>query len=95
MSAPTVDDTARQPPAMREAPWVRLHPEAFDFMFADPDAYRWFVSYVGNPVSLRDLCRRTVRRRLGTPLDRKIQQIGYLLPPTIKNYLLMKDLDWH
>jgi len=84
-------DSDNQSPPIPELPWVKLYTEAFDYIRNDPDELSWFISFLCNPVSLREICRRCIRRRLQTPLGAMIEKLPHI-PTVLRNYIAMNDI---
>ena len=84
-----VRESDSQSAPLPDLPWVKLHSEAFDYIRDDPDQLSWLISFLCNPVSLRETCRRCIRRRLRTPLATTIDKLQLQLPTVIKNYIAM------
>jgi len=86
-----IRDSNNQGPPIPDLPWVQLHSEAFDYIRDDPEELSWFISFLHNPVSLREICRRLIRRRLCTPLVTMIDKLPHI-PTVLKNYIAMNDI---
>ena len=86
-----ISDPNNHGPPIPDLPWVQLHTEAFDYMRHDAEQLSWFISFLRNPVSLRDICRRCIRRRLQTPLVTMIDKLQHI-PTVLKNYIAMNDI---
>jgi len=83
-------DPNNQGPPIPDLPWVQLYPEAFDYIQNEPEELSWFISFLSNPGSLREICRRRIRHLLQTPLMTKIEKLQDI-PIVLKNYLAMND----
>jgi len=86
-----VCDSEDHGPPLEDLPSLRLHSEAFDYIRNDPDELSWLVSFLRSPVSLREICRRRIRRRLSTPLATKIAKL-HDIPTVLKDYIAMNDM---
>jgi len=78
------------PPPLPDVPWVQLHSEAFDYIRNDPDQLSWLISYLCNPASLREICRRCIRRRLRAPLETLTTKLR--IPTALRDYIAMNDM---
>jgi len=85
-----IHNPENQGPAIPDLPWVQLHREAFDYIRNDLDELSWFMSFLRNPVSLRETCRRHIRRWLRTPLVTAIEKLQ-CIPTVLKHYIAMND----
>jgi len=86
-----IRDPDSQGPPIPDLPWVRLYSEAFDYIRNEPEELIWFTSFLRNPVSLREICRRHIRHRLRTPLATTIKKLQHI-PTALKNYIAMNDI---
>lgn len=84
-------DSEDQSPPLADVPWVLLHSEAFDYIRNDPEELSWLLSFFRNPVTLREICRRCIRRRLRTPLAKTIRKLQDI-PAVLKDYIAMNDM---
>jgi len=80
-----------QGPPLPDLPWVQLHTEAFDYIRHDPEELSWFTSFLRSPLGLREICRRCIRRCLGTPLATMIDKLQHV-PTVLRNYIAMNDM---
>lgn len=85
-----IDDADNQSLPIPELPWVQLHSEAFDYIRNNPEELSWFISFLSNPVSLREICRRHIRRWLRTPLVKMIEKLQNI-PTMLRHYIAMND----
>lgn len=92
ISNSTVPVTASEARPLNPVPWLQLHNEALDYIRTDQDELTWFSSFLRSPASLRQLCRRSVRRLLGTPLHAKLIQLDGLVPRALIDFLAMTDI---
>lgn len=86
----TRESTDQRPP-LADLPWVQLHSEAFDYIRNEPEELSWFIAFVRNPASLREICRRCIRRLLRTPLATAIKKLPHI-PNFLKNYISMNEM---
>jgi len=86
-----IRDSDNQGPPIPDLPWVQLNSEAFDYIRNDPEELLWFISFLRNPVSLREICRRQIRRWLRIPLVAMIEKLQNI-PTVLKNYIAMNDI---
>jgi len=85
-----IHDNNNQVLPIPELPWIQLHSEAFDYIRNDPEELSWFISFLCNPVSLREICRRHIRRCLRTPLVKMIEKLQNI-PTVLRYYIAMND----
>jgi len=86
-----VCDSEDHGPPLDDLPWLRLHAEAFDYIRNEPSELSWLVSFLRNPVGLREICRRCIRRRLRAPLATTIRKLQHI-PTVLKDYIAMNDM---
>ena len=84
-------ESNNQGPPIADLPWVQLHNEAFDYIRNDPAELSWFICFLRNPVSLREICRRHIRHWLRTPLVTMIEKLQHI-PKVLRNYIAMNDM---
>lgn len=82
--------TEAGPLAQEGMPWAQLRSEAFDYIRADKTQFAWFKEYVTSPTTLKNSCRRCLRRVLRTPIRQKVKELPF--PSVLKDYLMMDDL---
>ena len=86
-----ISDPDNQGPPIPDLPWVQLHTEAFDYIRNDPEELLWFVTFLRNPVSLREICRRCIRCQLPTPLVTMTEKLQHI-PTALRHYIAMYDI---
>ena len=61
------------------------------FLLQKRELLQLLVCSAQSPRPLQKLCCSTIRKNLGMSIEKKVQELH--LPPSLKNYLLLKDLD--
>ena len=77
---------------LRQETYLWTNQDIPDVLQLNPEFWEWIQESIASPAPLRQLVRMLLRRILGTPLNKKIQELT-TLPPFLRNYLLMLELE--
>uniref|UniRef100_T1J709 SOCS box domain-containing protein n=1 Tax=Strigamia maritima TaxID=126957 RepID=T1J709_STRMM len=76
---------------VRNTHWLEIFPSNVPYNYSSDSIKGWLIYVKKNPLRLTDLCRKTVRQKLGNRVYPVVRTL--LIPEKIKRFLLLEEID--
>ena len=76
---------------LREEPYLWTNEDIPDMLQMNVEFWHWLQEYISQPLPLLQCVRKWIRKTLGVPINKKLEELK-CLPRYLKNYILMMEL---